>query len=132
MLVCPLLIRNFFRNVIRVSNSLDPDQAQHFVGPDLGPNCLQRLSTDDTCRVKFGVVLGKVNCFCFSAQKHELQKKHKELLLDCQSKPHNLALVKVQIERELEVWPLNLQCCPFITYLIIRQVWVQPRPHNSF
>ena len=28
--------------------SLDPDQARHFVGPDLGPNCLQRLSADDT------------------------------------------------------------------------------------
>ena len=27
-----------------MSNSLDPDQAQHFVGPDLGPNCLQILS----------------------------------------------------------------------------------------
>ena len=33
-------------NTIRVSNSLDSDQAQHFVGPDLGPNCLQRLSAD--------------------------------------------------------------------------------------
>ena len=31
-------------------NSLDPDQAQHFVGPDLGPNCLQRLSADDKSR----------------------------------------------------------------------------------
>ena len=30
-----------------MSNSLDPDQAQQFVGPDLGPNCLQRLSADD-------------------------------------------------------------------------------------
>ena len=28
-----------------VSNILDPDQARHFVGPELGPNCLQRLST---------------------------------------------------------------------------------------
>ena len=36
-----------FRNTIKVSNSLDPDQAQHFVGPDLGPNCSQRLSADD-------------------------------------------------------------------------------------
>ena len=27
-----------------VSNSLDPDQAQRFVRPDLGSNCLQRLS----------------------------------------------------------------------------------------
>ena len=31
-----------------MSNSLDPDQAQHLVRPDLGPNCLQRLSADDT------------------------------------------------------------------------------------
>ena len=39
-----------FRNTIRVSNSLDPDQARHFVGPDLGPNCLQKLTADDTSR----------------------------------------------------------------------------------
>ena len=29
-----------------MSNSLDPDQARHFVGPDLSPNCLQKLSAD--------------------------------------------------------------------------------------
>ena len=33
-----------------MSNSLDPNQAQHFVGPDLGPNFLQRLSADDISR----------------------------------------------------------------------------------
>ena len=27
-----------------MSNSLDPDQDRRSVGPDLGPNCLQRLS----------------------------------------------------------------------------------------
>ena len=55
MLFCYLLIfsiANFskksLRNTIRVSNSLDPDQARHFVGPGLGPSCLQSLSTDDT------------------------------------------------------------------------------------
>ena len=31
----------------KCQNSLDPDQDQHSVGPDLGPNCLQRLSADD-------------------------------------------------------------------------------------
>ena len=38
-----------------MSNSLDPDQARHFVGPDLIhnvgpdliPNCLQRLTVDN-------------------------------------------------------------------------------------
>ena len=28
---------------MRVSNSLEPDQNQHSVGPDLDPNCLQRF-----------------------------------------------------------------------------------------
>ena len=42
--------KNSFRNTIRVSNSLDRDQARHFVGPDLGPNSLQKLSTDNTSR----------------------------------------------------------------------------------
>ena len=32
---------------MRVSNRLDPDQAQLSVGPDLGPNCLQRSAADD-------------------------------------------------------------------------------------
>ena len=35
-----------FFNAIRVSNSLDPDQAGHYVGPDLGQNFLQMLSAD--------------------------------------------------------------------------------------
>ena len=37
-----------FRNTIRVSNSLHSGQARHFFRPDLGLNCLQRLSADDT------------------------------------------------------------------------------------
>ena len=31
-----------------MSNSLDPDQARHFLGPDLGTNCLKKLSADGT------------------------------------------------------------------------------------
>ena len=33
--------RTFFRNAIRASNSLDPDQVPYFGGPDLGSKCLQ-------------------------------------------------------------------------------------------
>ena len=49
---CRLLIfsKNYFRNYIRVSNRLVPDQAPYFVGPDLSPNCLLKLSADDTSR----------------------------------------------------------------------------------
>ena len=32
-----------FQEFILVSNRLDADQAGHFVGPDLGPICLQQL-----------------------------------------------------------------------------------------
>ena len=38
------------RNIIRMSTSLDPDQARDFLWPDLDPNCLQRLSADDISR----------------------------------------------------------------------------------
>ena len=40
-------LQNYFRNTVQVSNSLDPNQDRQNVGPDLGPNCLQRLSADD-------------------------------------------------------------------------------------
>ena len=33
-----------------MANRLDLDQARHFVGPDLDPNCLHRLSADDKRR----------------------------------------------------------------------------------
>ena len=49
--------------MIRVLNSLDQDQARLSVGPDLVPNCLQKLSADVTrgqrvtCMQKVGEVL---------------------------------------------------------------------------
>ena len=45
-----------FRKVIfqeyhqSIKNSMDPDQVRRFVGPDLGPNCLQNLSENDASR----------------------------------------------------------------------------------
>ena len=36
-------MKNSFKKTIRMSNSFDPDLVRHIVGPDLGPNCLQRL-----------------------------------------------------------------------------------------
>ena len=39
-----------FRNTIRMSNSLDRDQARLYVGPDLGLNYLKRLTAVNTCR----------------------------------------------------------------------------------
>ena len=42
---------NFFKNILSgtlsVSNDLDLALDRHSVGPDLGPNRLQRLSVDD-------------------------------------------------------------------------------------
>ena len=44
-----LWMLDFFNN-IRVSNSLDPDPARYFVGPDLDQNCFKRLKIDNKCR----------------------------------------------------------------------------------
>ena len=59
-----------------MSNSLDPDQARQFAGPDLGPNCLPRLSADDTgrqrvngksCPQSFSLLLFSVVGYCLFA-----------------------------------------------------------------
>ena len=57
MLFCRQLIflkiyffKSSFRNTIKASKKLDPDQARCFVGPDLGPSYLQMLSADITSR----------------------------------------------------------------------------------
>ena len=51
-------VRYFFmffiklRNTNKEPNRFEPDRVRHFVGPDLGPSCLQRLSADDNTRHK--------------------------------------------------------------------------------
>ena len=50
------IFKNYFRNTIKMSGSLDPDQARHYVGPDLGPNCFQRLSADIHMQIKEVIV----------------------------------------------------------------------------
>ena len=42
-----------FRNTIKVSNGLDPDQDQRFVGPDLHPNCLQSYQHSPPAKEEF-------------------------------------------------------------------------------
>ena len=45
-------IKTSVKNTNRVSNSLDQNQAEHFAGNNLGPNCLQMLSADETAFFK--------------------------------------------------------------------------------
>ena len=49
-------IKNYFRT--NISESMVSDQAQHLIGPDIDPNCLQRLSADNSFRqrVKYSSV----------------------------------------------------------------------------
>ena len=42
------VFRKFLSGISSALNILDPDKTP--VWPDLGPNCLPRLSADDTCR----------------------------------------------------------------------------------
>ena len=57
MLFCYLLIfsksfffENFFQEYHQSVKPFWSDQARHFVGPDLGLNCLQKLAAEDTSR----------------------------------------------------------------------------------
>ena len=42
------LLQNYLSE-IPVLNSINPDQAQHFIWSDLGPSCLQWSSADAEC-----------------------------------------------------------------------------------
>ena len=61
-----------------MSNSLDPDQLKRFVEPhrydghDMGPNCLQKLSADDTGRQSVNILLLLCLCICLCSNVHNL------------------------------------------------------------
>ena len=42
-----------FKYTFKGVKKFDPDQASHFIGPDLCPNCLQMLSGDLAGRAEF-------------------------------------------------------------------------------
>ena len=50
----PQTIQQFINNIYNSlrANGLGSDQARLSIGPDMGPNCLQRLSTYKGCRLQ--------------------------------------------------------------------------------
>ena len=63
-------------NTIRLSNSLAPHQAWHSLGPDLSPNCFQRLSADES--KQFGALLVLLTkCFEFLKKSQQTKTKVK-------------------------------------------------------
>ena len=51
--ICSFFSKSFFFRKIKLS--VDPDQAQHSVWPDLSPNSLQRISADSTGKQRISV-----------------------------------------------------------------------------
>ena len=64
-----------------MSNSLDPDQARRFVWPDLGPNCFQKLSADDTSRYIVVIEFCRLTLFQKDMLFHFLRKYYPHILL---------------------------------------------------
>ena len=81
----------FLKNTTRVSNSLYPDQAWHFVRPDLSPNCLQRLSADDTSRQRV-----KCKMLCIP-DKLSNRKEKKQQSSDWYTENNSKHLIEIQI-----------------------------------
>ena len=68
-----------FRNTIIVSNCLDPDQDQHSVDPDLGPNCLKMLSADEMKKVNKQCLLDTPRTVRFSVKLVKVKFKPADL-----------------------------------------------------
>ena len=75
-----------FRTTIRVSNSLDSDQARRFVVSELGSNCLQMLSADDRSssesRKHLQLIFDSSSVFTQRALPHRHSIYHVKALLD--------------------------------------------------
>ena len=96
--ICHLLTfsKIIFRNTCyQCQKSLDPDQDLHSVGPDLGPNCLQRLSADNNqirvCNENYfsyfstktyvvGTQKNRLNDGSFEHPKHMFKTMDKEII----------------------------------------------------
>ena len=105
--------KNSFRNTIRVSNNLNPDQAWHFVGPDLGQNCLQKLSVDNTTRRVNTTQTSTANISTtslipLSKQTHVLAPPS---FVPCLQTLHQ---IPVQHEQEDQSSPILPQLCPLL------------------
>ena len=52
-----------YHQSIKQFGSMNPDHARYYVGPGLDPNCLQRLSADDTSRqiVKIWIIFQSIS-----------------------------------------------------------------------
>ena len=50
---------------------MDPDQARRFVGPDLGPNCLQRLPADDTKSLRVNLRFAKGAAYMYEPNREK-------------------------------------------------------------
>ena len=57
-----------------MSNNLVPDQARHIVGPDLGQNCLQRLSAFSKIEFEKGKAFTKIkfHSYLFTQEANQL------------------------------------------------------------
>ena len=58
-----------------MSNSLDPDQDRHYVGPDLDSNCLQALSGDGISMQRVGREMYRLRCYFERHKKFESDSK---------------------------------------------------------
>ena len=84
-------------------SSLGPDQARHYVGPDLHPNCLQRLSADDKLATNRERVHVTSNMFLVVSQQ-------------CLDVAGSLILIFKRLFKRLPQWSIMVLRCGILIY----------------
>ena len=70
-----------------MSNSLNPDQARHFVAPDLGPKLFAKLSADDTSRRRVNLFENSSSSDAHPRSCNEYFRENKKISFSIQSPP---------------------------------------------
>ena len=77
------------------ANNLEPDQVRRFIGTDLGPNCLPKVSADDTGRQIRQIAAIKQSTSMFYVMNCVIRKP--AYIIICKTKTHISCAVTVQL-----------------------------------
>ena len=106
--------KHSYRISTRVANRLDPDQARHFVGPDLDPTGLQKLSADDTSKQRVKLKIKSYYLFIRSRPQKTMEA----------TRPHVAVIWSLWIVRYFFLVYMVPVCTPKY------KLWLKATPHK--
>ena len=124
--------------IIRVSNGLDPDQDRRYVSPDLGSNCLQKLSAVNRMLARKELRSYQCQDYKFKGLNAVFKAKSSIIIYllftlrgqtDCLGKTQSVPFIHSCFEKVFEFQFIHIfaLCLLIVCWLSFQTVWIQIR-----